>query len=784
MTDTSTTTAASAAEVVLPEAAADTAISVTEPMPLTADGLRFLARRGSLSARAYERALGILGLRPAGGDWAVYWLRILLTAGLLFCVAGVICFFAFNWAAMSHFLKFGVIAALMVVTGGIAVWRGPDSLTGGLCLLACGLLAGPLLAVYGQYYQTGADPWELFRAWTIFLVLLALVGRHNGLWLAAWIVGSFWAVLGLYDVVLSNNYQYIMEYSSLGVWDALWYWPFLLLQLAALMVWEGAMYLARNRRGSFLQVSWLVRLAGCFVLILLTTINMASIIILSDGYYHDDFMPGMPFSGALMYIVLVGVGFWWYRRKRPDTLLLTLSLFSLIVLFYTFVMSFVDIWSAVGMLVMAILLIGLAFGATRLALHWHRQALRRGHVNPEERNEAKPWRHLLFLHNVTLPQLQARLGLDDPTAVTALDESLSHLEPWYIKLILSICGWVAAIFLIAFMGFVIFETGGFHHEGQAFVVFGVVFIIAGAFLVRSSLVFVRHFGLAVALAGALVLPAALVATFEMESFWQFPILFTAVICLIFVKHRAMRALAFFGVFMCIADLWLVLYAGLMEGTQGNIFVYYIVKLITLAVLSVVICLALKLWARESAWVQKPARDDFIRPVILTGLVAVLGFLGLYAAFFSGYGWHRGLWVWDLYFRGPYLTAFAHWAGLAAGVGLVFLARLWFKEHATPRNHRYIIYAGAMLSVFIAWWLPWLTIGLLLMALGRYIGNLALTGLSAFYLVVCLLWYYFTLEISLLHKSYTLLAAGLLMLLAGTIVYRLLYAQNQKEAAHA
>ena len=784
MTVIASTTAASVAETCSHDSTATCGIPLSDPMPLTGDGLRFLARRGGLPNGAYENALQILGLRPAGRDWAVYWLRILLTAGLLFGVAGVICFFAFNWASMSHFLKFGIIIALMLVTGGLALWRGPDSLSGGLGLLACGLLAGPLLAVYGQYYQTGADAWELFRAWTVFPVLLALVGRQNGLWLATWIVGGFWAALGLYDIVLSNNYQYIINFSGLGVWDVLSYCPFLLIQLLALTIWEGAIYLARNRGGGFLRVSWPVRLVGCFVLALLTIVNMVSIIILANGYYDDEFLPGMPFAGALMYIVLVGTGFWWYRRQRPDTLLLTLILFSLIVLFYTFVLSFLDIWSAAGMLVMALLLIGLAFGATRLALYWHRTALRRCPKSSDDKAEAKPWQTLLFLRHVTWPQLQARLGLDDDAAATALHDNLSHLEPWYIKLMLSVCGWVAAIFLITFMGFLIFESFGYRHEAEAFGVFGAVFIVAGVFLVRSSLVFVRHFGLVVALAGALVLPAALVVSFEMESFWQFPILFTAIICLFFVRHRAMRALAFFAVFMSIADLWLVLYAAVMATTGWRLVAYFIGELIGVAALSVVICIALKLWAREGGWVQKPFRDDFIRPVILTGMVAVLGFLGLYAAFFSGYSWHRGLWVWDIYHRAVYLTIFAKWAGLAAGVGLIFLVRLWFRTSpAINRAHKYIIYAGAMLSVFIAWWLPWLTIGLLLLALGRYIGNLALVGLSVFYLVVCLLWYYFTLEISLLYKAYTLLAAGVLMLLAGAVVYRLFFAPK-KEAAHA
>lgn len=780
MTQLASITAVNAAETISP---LNGDIAATQCTPATAEGLRFLARRGSLPPKAYENALRFLGLRPSGQDWVVYWLRILLTAGLLFCVAGVICFFAYNWAAMSHFLKFGIIIALMVVTGAAAVWRGPDSLTGSLGLLACGLLAGPLLAVYGQYYQTGADAWELFRAWTIFLALLALMGRQSGLWLATWIVGSFWAALGLYDVVLSNHPQYGAYYFNLGIFDVLWYWPFLVIQLATLALWEGAL-LAGRRRGGFWRAVWQVRLVGGFVIVLLTIINMVNIVVYLANYQYSHFTPGMPLSGGLLYLALVAAGYWWYRYKRPDTLLLTLIVFSPVALLYTFMLTDWNIWNAAGMLLMAILLCGLAFGVTRLILHWHRQALRRDFSKTEKQPETRPWQRLLFLHSVTLSQLQTRLDLDDPAAMTLLGDNLQHLEPWYIRLILSFCGWVAALFLIGFMAFVIEQSFWRSSTAMTVTIFAVIFMVIGAFLVRSSLTFVRHFGMATALAGALVLPVGLMMLFGMESFWQIPILFTAILCLLFVKHPTMRALAFLALFLSLADLWLVLWNAVnqQQMAEGRL-IYYLAKLFSVTAMSVIICRWLRLWRRESLWVQKPAQDDFIRPVILTGMVLVLGFLGLYDAFFQDYPWHRNLWIWELYYRAGYLKIFAHGSGLAAGVGLIFMARQWFKGQAVPRRRRYLIYAGAMLTVFMAWWLSWLTIGLLLLALGRYLGSLALSGLSILYLVTCLMWYYFTLQISLLHKSYTLLAAGLLMLLAGLAIYHLLYTQKP-EAVHA
>lgn len=59
---------------------------------------------------------------------------------------------------------------------------------------AAGLLAllaqGGLLAYFGQTYQTGADPWQLFALWALLGLPLAAAIRHDALW-------------GLWSLVLS-----------------------------------------------------------------------------------------------------------------------------------------------------------------------------------------------------------------------------------------------------------------------------------------------------------------------------------------------------------------------------------------------------------------------------------------------------------------------------------------------------------------------------------------------------------------------------------------------------
>ena len=87
---------------------------------------------------------------------------------------------------------FGLIIGLILVSLTLTLLRGPDSSPGGLGLLACGLLAGPLLAVFGQTYQTGANASELFLAWAIVILPLALAGKRTALWLSFWAIGGIW----------------------------------------------------------------------------------------------------------------------------------------------------------------------------------------------------------------------------------------------------------------------------------------------------------------------------------------------------------------------------------------------------------------------------------------------------------------------------------------------------------------------------------------------------------------------------------------------------------------
>ncbi|NNE64373.1 MAG: DUF2157 domain-containing protein, partial [Gammaproteobacteria bacterium] len=136
-----------------------------------------------LSEQACKRALQLGGMQPGSNDWLRYIDQFLVTIGALLIVAGVASFFAWNWADLSYMMKFALIQAGIVGTALLA-WRfGIDSPGGRAGLFASAFLIGILFAVFGQVYQTGADPYGLFVAWAALVFPLAVIGRQAALWI-------------------------------------------------------------------------------------------------------------------------------------------------------------------------------------------------------------------------------------------------------------------------------------------------------------------------------------------------------------------------------------------------------------------------------------------------------------------------------------------------------------------------------------------------------------------------------------------------------------------------
>ncbi len=143
-----------------------------------------LRSAGLISAAGYAAAIDAV---RDEAFWARWGMRALLALGVGQFLAGVVFFFAYNWNDLSDIAKFAVIEIALAIAVGGALLIGVDRVFGQMLLIAASVLTGVLLAVIGQVYQTGADVFELFAAWTVLILPWTAISRHPVHWLL-WLV--------------------------------------------------------------------------------------------------------------------------------------------------------------------------------------------------------------------------------------------------------------------------------------------------------------------------------------------------------------------------------------------------------------------------------------------------------------------------------------------------------------------------------------------------------------------------------------------------------------------
>ena len=95
---------------------------------------------------------------------------------------GVVMWIAANWASVGRVGHFALLQGLVLMMGVGAALK--PAARGPLGLLAL-LGIGALFAYFGQTYQTGADPWQLFALWAVLALPLCWGARSDVLW-APW----------------------------------------------------------------------------------------------------------------------------------------------------------------------------------------------------------------------------------------------------------------------------------------------------------------------------------------------------------------------------------------------------------------------------------------------------------------------------------------------------------------------------------------------------------------------------------------------------------------------
>ncbi|MBW3498260.1 MULTISPECIES: DUF2157 domain-containing protein [unclassified Janthinobacterium] len=138
-----------------------------------------LASAHALDAQQTRQLQEVAGFQREPARLAHWLPRGVAVLGAALLGMGLICWVAANWEDFGRMGRFallqGMFAAACVGAFAVPKARVP------LLLLAL-LAIGGLFAYFGQTYQTGADPWQLFALWAVLALPLCFVARSDVLW--------------------------------------------------------------------------------------------------------------------------------------------------------------------------------------------------------------------------------------------------------------------------------------------------------------------------------------------------------------------------------------------------------------------------------------------------------------------------------------------------------------------------------------------------------------------------------------------------------------------------
>jgi uncharacterized membrane-anchored protein len=626
-----------------------------------------------------------------------------------------------------------------------ALLRGFSSSSAHLCLLVCGILGGVLFAVFGQVYQTGADAWELFRAWTFLLIPLFLISRRSGLCFTLWLVATLWA--GMY-------WRADLDSVPLQL-------VFLCAETAVLLAFEAAAQCRSRKTLPFLDARWIPRCFG-FVLLCALSILLAQHIFDFDrhgSHFSDDTLR----SGfILLYFFLMTAGGFWYIRMKHDLFMIASGLLSLIFLIMCLLTKSMEhslsLFRASALfpwIFLFIVLLALSAGAGKLLIHWHRQfqkdqasteseAEKKAEAHPSDTVETEPV-------NPGLPSLLSwqvmHFALQGATGENLSSET-KEASPWVARVLMGLCAWISVPLFLLFMSTLLALTGGDPRSGA--IAIASFLLLGGIFLSQASGVFVRQAVLCATLTAAIALSVSIPTTWLRDSSFLIPGIFVFACSAPWVRNEAYRFIAAVTV-VVLTFIWLDLYMGTSGGSRG-----VPIRCLFIAVSS--------LTGAALAYLWESFRESLLKLRWLGrgGIVAfmILGLLPLF---------YRQTMILRLH---PSFGIFL--IGVGASVGLLVFAYRLCVELSFSKLVRTAAFALCLLVALISYYrMPWFGVGIFALALARYAASLPFFGLSVAYLFFCVFMEYYNQLTTLLQKSQSLGLAALFLALAAYLLHFLL-----------
>jgi uncharacterized membrane protein len=296
-------------------------------MDIDPNTVKQVARGLKLSPQVYHLLRERVGIKPNSAETQNLFNRFLLAAGTAFLLVGIASFVANNWSELHRFAKFSILQFSLIVSVGLSLYKGLGSLTGKAFLFAASVFVGLSLAVYGQIYQTGADPYGLFLGWALLVTVWMFASQQASLYALVTVLLNLALIFYWNQIVAASDDNEFFSgllgpLARLFIDSASGSLPLLVLALNLSLM---AAYEFFQKKFPFLSGHLLTRLTGILALAPLTSKAVWMI------FARES-------EGAMIYVAFfstVASFIWYFRFRKKDLLLSSVTLLALIV-FVTF----------------------------------------------------------------------------------------------------------------------------------------------------------------------------------------------------------------------------------------------------------------------------------------------------------------------------------------------------------------------------------------------------------------------------------------------------------------
>ena len=324
---------------------------------------------------------------------------------------------------------------------------------------------------------------------------------------------------------------------------------------------------------------------------------------------------------------------------------------------------------------------------------------------------------------------------------------------WYIRLIQGIAGWLAALFLMGFLGF---GVAGLFEHGAAMMVLGLVINVSayGYYKADRDSDFFEQMVLAFSLTGQFLFAFGMFELFDFKNrHWLVVVGIYQLLLMWVMNHYLHRFLsAWFAIIALFWGFESLVYSGVGSALVGAVFVW--------------------LWLDKCGW---QAERNFYEPIAYAlGLSLLQLNVQSHAWLFGGFYRNRA--------AGSWLMQNADWlSALLNSVVLLYLVyRLALEYHVklSSQSGRLLVLA-ALVLLFSAMPVIGLSSALLVLLVGYARQNVVLMVMGGLALLGFVSWYYYSLHITLLNKSLILMVMGLVLLFGYVLLWRLWHGKAVK-----